>query len=201
LQDELEASRNQGKALNFSSPTFSNFEAARKTQGQFSITVAPLFNLQGGKKDNGLNVQTPDLQSELRFLLALASGSRIKQCACPCKRFFALRTETPRIYYSQRCAQKVTVSDRVKNLRHRQAKWKKAKEELESAMEGARTLYQTTERKALARGEEILKEAEKIFAEAYPREKGFSYEEGKKLIAQASRQIKQLRKRVKGYLV
>lgn len=126
--------------------------------------------------------------------------SRLGRCR-KCQQFFLAKTsrKTGTAYCSQRCAQNKNPAERTKDSRARRAAWGSIREDLKRAMVLMRTLHQTTERKALVQGEAALKEAEQAFQDAYRRGKGPGYEEGKELLSHASKQVKQLRKKVKGY--
>jgi hypothetical protein len=77
--------------------------------------------------------------------------------------------------------------------------WAKAQAQLKQALERMRTLHRTTERQALEQAREVLVKAQQAFEAAYRRQKGPGYEEGKVFLTRANNQIKQLRKKVKGY--
>jgi len=117
-----------------------------------------------------------------------------------CRRFFLGKiSRKEHLYCSRRCAQRVTAAERVKASRARRATWTAARENLERAVENMKTLYKTTEKQALARGEEAIKKAEEAFQKAFPRKRGPKYKEGKVFLARTREQIKRLRKKVKGY--
>jgi hypothetical protein len=118
-----------------------------------------------------------------------------------CEKFFLAKTRRKggTAYCSQSCAQGKTAPARAKASRARRAEWESVRKDLERDMVLMRTLHRSTERKALAQGENTLQKAERAFQEAYPRKQGPGYEEGEKLLAQAKKQVNQLRKTVKGY--
>jgi hypothetical protein len=138
------------------------------------------------------------------FLLAQKPTNKLKRCSkCP-RMFLQNRMQQ---YCSLACTRKAhPPRDRVRKTRERRTKWGKTKEALRQILtdQGAIERKQKptrpwTERQLLAKAEEVLETAEADFKKAYPRKKGQEYEEEKKWLSEASKQVKRLRHKVKGY--
>lgn len=138
-----------------------------------------------------------DLLSEVKDL------TRIRRCRCG--KFFLRKGK--QAYCCLKCTRKAHPSkDRVRKTREHRLKWEKTKEALRQILTDMHAIERKqkpkrprSERQLLAEAEEALKITEAVFTKAYPRKKGQEYGEEKKWLAQASRQVKQLRKKVRGY--
>jgi hypothetical protein len=112
---------------------------------------------------------------------------RIGRCQrLKCPKFFLAKTAKKKLYCSQQCAQsaqKSTAAKRTKDTRARRGAWESVRTDLERAL-------QTQSLQGLER---TFTKAQQSFAEAYRRQKGPGYEEGKRLLARAKKQLRQLR--------
>ena len=100
-----------------------------------------------------------------------------------CQKFFLAKTaRKKRLYCSQERAQRPTAAERTKDTRARRATWESIREDLEHALE----------RRSPGSVKKAITKAERAFVEAYPRQKGPGYEEGKRLFARAKEQLRQL---------
>jgi hypothetical protein len=162
--------------------------------------------IRGGKLFHVYKMEDPISPFLLMLgdLLAEVDCARLSLCQICFYPFYKAKNQH---YCSVACTRKAHPSKpRVQQSRERKARWNHARQNLDQVLGDIQLIRQKqklprprSEQQVLKEAEPILKNAEKAFAAAYPREQGRGYEEGKRLLVQGKEQIDRLRKRVKGY--
>lgn len=179
------------------------------SEGSFSVPLewgARRFRVQEGRLVPAYVTHDPTSAFLLAFveqLSALDDLGKIQRCHCGTL-FYKIKRQK---YCSKECTQEAHPSkERTRKSRQLKAQWEKKKGNLSKLLADIDAIERKqkpqrprTERQILEETEKAWEAADRAFTTAYPHRKGLGCKEGKALLANASEQVKRLRKKVRGY--